>query len=116
MNDTKDPIDEGSESGPIEAAESEDIQAASEDIEVAPEAGEGDITGEEADDAEASMDAASEFEETVELPSEGKAPTPEEVEKFLVVAARKESFILYAMGLMLLCIMLIVVILIGPAL
>ncbi len=42
--------------------------------------------------------------------------TPEEVEKFLAAAARKESFILYAMGIMLLCIMLIVVILIGPTL
>ena len=42
--------------------------------------------------------------------------SPDEVERFLVIAARKESFILYAMGLMLLCIMLIVVILIGPSL
>ena len=42
--------------------------------------------------------------------------SPEEVEQFLVGAARRESFILYAMGIMLLCIMLIVVILIGPTL
>ncbi len=42
--------------------------------------------------------------------------SPEEVARFLVLAARRESFILYAMGVMLLCVMLIVVILIGPAL
>ncbi len=42
--------------------------------------------------------------------------SPEEVERFLISAARRESFILYAMGAMLLCAMLIVVILIGPSL
>jgi hypothetical protein len=39
----------------------------------------------------------------------------EEVAQFLTAAARKESLLTYAVGAMVLCIMLIVVILIGPA-
>ncbi len=42
--------------------------------------------------------------------------SPEEVERFLAIAARRESYILYAMWVMLLCIMLIVVVLFGLAL
>ena len=42
--------------------------------------------------------------------------SPEEVERFLISAARRESLILYAMGIMLLCMMIIAVFLICPAL
>ncbi len=44
------------------------------------------------------------------------ARQPEEVERFLTNQARKESLLLYAVGIMALCALLIVVILIGPAL
>ena len=50
------------------------------------------------------------------LTSAMAARQPEEVEKFLANQARRESFILYAVGIMVLCALLIVVILIGPAL
>lgn len=49
------------------------------------------------------------------LTSSTAARAPEEVEKFLVAQARKESLMLYAVGTMLLCLLLIVVILVGPA-
>jgi hypothetical protein len=41
---------------------------------------------------------------------------PDEVDKFLATQARKETLLLYAVGVMVLCLALIVVILIGPAL
>ncbi len=44
------------------------------------------------------------------------ARSPEEIEKFLLAQARKESLLLYAFGAMLLCLALIIVVLIGPAL
>lgn len=44
------------------------------------------------------------------------AQTPEQVEALVKRAARKESLILYAVGTMVLCSFLIVVILIGPTL
>lgn len=44
------------------------------------------------------------------------ARTPEQVEAFLNAQARKESLVLYAFVAMLLCLMLIVLVLIGPAL
>jgi len=50
------------------------------------------------------------------LTSATTARSREDVEKFLVNAARKESMILYAFAMMILCILLIVVILIAPAL
>lgn len=43
------------------------------------------------------------------------AKTPEEVERFLASQARKESLMLYAVGAMLVCLALIVVVLVGPA-
>jgi hypothetical protein len=49
------------------------------------------------------------------LTSTTAARSREEVEKFLINAARKESMILYAFGTMVLCILLIVVILVAPA-
>jgi len=42
--------------------------------------------------------------------------TPEEVEKFLIAAARKESIILYAVGSMIFCLLLIVVVIVAPVL
>jgi hypothetical protein len=44
------------------------------------------------------------------------AKSEEDVEAWLQRAARKETLILYAVGTMVLCVLLIVVILIGPAL
>jgi t-SNARE complex subunit (syntaxin) len=44
------------------------------------------------------------------------AQSPEAVEAYLARAARKETFLLYTFGAMLLCLLLIIVILIGPAL
>lgn len=44
------------------------------------------------------------------------ARTPEQIEAYLETQARKEGLILYAFGAMLLCLLLIVVILVGPAL
>ncbi len=44
------------------------------------------------------------------------AQQPEQVEHFLRRSARRESLIFYAVGIMALCVLLIVVILIGPAL
>ncbi|MFN2168931.1 MAG: hypothetical protein ACK2U9_22075 [Anaerolineae bacterium] len=49
------------------------------------------------------------------LTSSMAVKSEEEVEAFLSTAARKESLLLYAVGTMVLCILLIVVILIGPA-
>lgn len=43
------------------------------------------------------------------------ARDPEDVEKFLLAQARRESLMLYAVGTMVLCLLLIVVILVGPA-
>ena len=50
------------------------------------------------------------------LTSAMPARQPEEVERFLTAQAQRESFILYAVGAMVLCTLLIVVILVGPAL
>lgn len=50
------------------------------------------------------------------LTSSTTAKSPEEVEKFLIGAARKESLILYAFATMVMLILLIVVILVAPAL
>ena len=50
------------------------------------------------------------------LTSAMAARQPEEVERFLAAQARRESLILYAVGAMVLCALLIVVILIEPAL
>ncbi len=50
------------------------------------------------------------------LTSAMTAREPEDVEKFLAGQARRESLILYAVGLMVLFALLIVVILIGPVL
>jgi hypothetical protein len=44
------------------------------------------------------------------------AQSPEAVETYLHRAARKETILLYTVGAMLLCLLLIIVILIGPAL
>ena len=44
------------------------------------------------------------------------AKSPEEVEKFLIGAARKESLILYAFVTMVVCLLLILLILVAPAL
>lgn len=44
------------------------------------------------------------------------AKQPEEIQQFLVRSARMESLMLYAVGAMVLCALLIVVILVGPAL
>jgi hypothetical protein len=43
------------------------------------------------------------------------ARSPEEVENFLSAQARKETLLLYAVGIMLACLLLIVVVLVGPA-
>lgn len=50
------------------------------------------------------------------LTSATTARSAEDVEKFLINAARKESLILYAFGGMLACVALIIVILIAPSL
>ncbi len=50
------------------------------------------------------------------LTSAVAAKTAEEVEAMVKAAARKESLLLYAVGTMVLCIFIIVLILIGPAL
>jgi len=50
------------------------------------------------------------------LTSATAARSPEEIEKFLNHQARKEGLVLYAFGAMLLCLALIIVVLIGPAL
>lgn len=50
------------------------------------------------------------------LTSATTARSPEEIEKFLDTQARKESLVLYAFGAMLLCLLLIIVVLVGPAL
>ena len=42
--------------------------------------------------------------------------TPEEVEAFLIKAARKESLILYAVSSMVICLLLIVIIIVVPIL
>jgi hypothetical protein len=42
--------------------------------------------------------------------------TPEEVEQFLLRAARKETIMLYALGSMVVCMMLIVMVLVAPVL
>ena len=44
------------------------------------------------------------------------ARQPEEVERYLSTQARRETLILYAVGIMVLCALLIIVILIGPTL
>lgn len=44
------------------------------------------------------------------------ARTPEQAEAFVTAQARKETLILYAFGAMLVCLALIVVVLVGPAL
>ena len=49
------------------------------------------------------------------LTSATSSKTPEEVATFIASAARKESWLLYAVGTMVLCIMAIVLILITPA-
>lgn len=48
------------------------------------------------------------------LTSSTAARTPEEVEKFLITAARKESVLLYAFGTMMIFILLIVLAIIAP--
>ncbi len=48
------------------------------------------------------------------LTSSIAARTPEEVERFLQGQARRESLLLYAVGLMVLCLMLIVLVLVAP--
>jgi len=50
------------------------------------------------------------------LTSTMAARSPEEIEAFLASSARRESLMLYAVGAMVLCLLLIIVILIGPAL
>ena len=50
------------------------------------------------------------------LTSAMAARQPEEVERFLSTQARRETLILYAVGVMVLCALLIIVILVGPAL
>lgn len=50
------------------------------------------------------------------LTSAMTARTDEEVEMYLMRAARKETIVLYSVGAMVLCLLLIVAILIGPAL
>lgn len=49
------------------------------------------------------------------LTSTTTVKSDEEVLEFLAAAARKESLLVYAMGAMVMCILLIVVILVGPA-
>ena len=48
------------------------------------------------------------------LTSSMAARTPEEVEKYLVGAARRESLVLYAFGAMIICLMLIVLAIVAP--
>jgi hypothetical protein len=50
------------------------------------------------------------------LTTSTSARSPEEVERYLIAQARRESLLLYAFGVMLMSLALIVVILIGPAL
>ena len=50
------------------------------------------------------------------LTSAMAAREPEEVDRFLSSQARRESLVLYALGVMVLCALTIVVVLIGPAL
>lgn len=50
------------------------------------------------------------------LTSAMTARDPEQVEQFLLRNARRESLVFYAFGTMLLCVLLILIILIGPAL
>jgi len=50
------------------------------------------------------------------LTSAMAARQPEEVEKFLTAQARRETFVFYAVGFMVLCALLIIVILVGPTL
>ena len=50
------------------------------------------------------------------LTSAMAARQPEQVERFLVAEARRETLILYAVGIMVLCALLIIVIMIGPTL
>ncbi len=50
------------------------------------------------------------------LTSTSTAKQPDEIQQFLVRSARMESLVLYAVGIMVLCALLIVVILIGPVL
>ena len=50
------------------------------------------------------------------LTSTSTAKQPDEIQQFLVRSARMESLVLYAVGIMVLCALLIGVILIGPAL
>ncbi len=49
------------------------------------------------------------------LTSSTAARSPDEVERFLNTQARKETLVLYAFGTMVLCLALIVLVLIGPA-
>lgn len=49
------------------------------------------------------------------LTSSTTARSPEDVERFVAAAARKETLLLYAMGIMVLLTLLIVVVLVGPA-
>ncbi len=50
------------------------------------------------------------------LTSATSARSPEQIDKFLEGQARRESLVLYAFGAMLACLLLIIVVLIGPAL
>ena len=50
------------------------------------------------------------------LTSTTAAKSAADVEKFLVNSARRESFLLYAFGIMMLCVFVIVVIIVGPVL
>ncbi len=50
------------------------------------------------------------------LTSATATQTPEEVEKFLIAAARKETLLLYAVGTMVFFVLLIIVILVAPGL
>jgi hypothetical protein len=49
------------------------------------------------------------------LASSMAARSPEDVDKFLLSQSRRESLLLYAFGAMLVCLLLIVVILVAPA-
>ncbi len=50
------------------------------------------------------------------LTSTAAAKTPEEVEALVKAGARKESLLLYAVGTMVLCVFVIVLVIIGPTL
>ncbi|MDA1074039.1 MAG: hypothetical protein O3A63_04655 [Proteobacteria bacterium] len=50
------------------------------------------------------------------LTSTTAARSDEDIEKFLVNSARRESFLLYALGIMLLCAFVIVITIVGPVL